>query len=101
VSAELWVYERSEALPYEAMTIFAIVLLNALMAYIQEFRAEQALAALRQMSAARTDVVRDGRRQSVAAAELVPGDIILIAEGHTVPADARLSRSPCKQRRQT
>ena len=97
VSAGLWLYERNGVLPYEAMTILAIVLLNALMGYFQQSRAEQALAALRRMSAAQANVIRDGRRQSVAAAELVPGDIILIAEGDTVPADARLIQSVALQ----
>ena len=47
-------------LPYEGMAIFAIVLLNAVMGYVQQARAEQAVAALRQMSAAQANVVRDG-----------------------------------------
>jgi Ca2+-transporting ATPase len=93
ISAVLWLYERDSAWPYEATAIFAIVLLNALMGYIQQSRAEQALAALRQMSAAQAEVIRDGARQSIPAAELVPGDIILIEEGDTVPADARLIQS--------
>src|SRR5687767_2588827 len=46
ISAGLWVYERDSALPYEAMAIFSVVLLNALMGYLQEARAEQAVAAL-------------------------------------------------------
>lgn len=90
VSAGLWLYERETALPYEAMAIFAIVLLNALMGYFQQARAEQAVAALRQMSAAHASVVRDGERRSIPAADLVPGDVILVEEGDTVPADARL-----------
>ena len=97
VSAGLWLYERDSALPYEAMAIFAIVLLNALMGYVQEARAEQAVAALRQMSAAHANVIRDGERQSIPASELVPGDIILIEEGDTVPADARLIQSTALQ----
>jgi P-type Ca2+ transporter type 2C len=97
ISAVLWLYERESALPYEAMAIFAIVLLNALMGYFQQFRAEQAVAALRQMSAADASVVRDGARQSVPAIELVPGDVILVEEGDTVPADARLIRSTALQ----
>ena len=75
------------------MAIFAVVLLNAIMGYVQEARAEQAVAALRQMSAAHANVIRDGERQSVPAAEVVPGDIILIEEGDTIPADARLIQS--------
>jgi Ca2+-transporting ATPase len=90
VSAVLWLYERESALPYEAMAISAIVLLNGVMGYIQQARAEQAVAALQQISAAHANVVRDGAPQSIAAAEIVPGDIVLIEEGDTVPADARL-----------
>ena len=97
VSAGLWLYERDTALPYEAIAILAIVLLNALMGYVQEARAEQAVAALRQMSAAQASVIRDGEPQSVPAAELVPGDIILIEEGDTIPADARLIQSTALQ----
>lgn len=97
VSAGLWLYERGSALPYEAMAIFAIVLLNALIGYLQQARAEQAVAALRQMSAAQARVVRDGVQQSVQAAELVPGDIILVEEGDTVPADARVIQSSALQ----
>src|SRR5678815_5224827 len=74
ISAGLWLYERESALPYEAMAILAVVILNAIMGYIQESRAEQALAALRQMSAAHATVIRDGVRQSMPAAELVRGD---------------------------
>ena len=90
VSAVLWLYERESTLPYEAMVIFAIVLLNGVMGYVQEARAEQAVAALQQISAAHANVVSDGARQSIPAAEIVPGDIVLIEEGDTVPADARL-----------
>jgi Ca2+-transporting ATPase len=93
ISATLWLLERDSALPYEAIAILAVVLLNAIMGYLQQMRAEQAVAALRQMSAARANVVRDGTRQSIPAAELVPGDVILIEEGDTIPADARLIHS--------
>jgi P-type Ca2+ transporter type 2C len=97
ISAGLWLYERESALPYEAIAIFAVVLLNAIMGYIQQSRAEQAVAALRQMSAAHANVIRDGARQSITATEVVPGDIILIEEGDTVPADARLIQSTALQ----
>jgi Ca2+-transporting ATPase len=90
ISTGLWVYERDSALPYEAMAILAVVILNAVMGHIQQSRAERAVAALRQMSAAHASVVRDGGRHRIPAAELVPGDIILIEEGDTIPADARL-----------
>ncbi len=97
ISTVLWLYERESALPYEAMAIFAVVLLNAIMGYIQQSRAEEAVAALRQMSAAHANVIRDGERQSIPATELVPGDIILIEEGDTIPADARLIQETALQ----
>ena len=97
ISAALWVVERDAALPYEAIAIFAVVLLNATMGYVQESRAEAAVAALRAMSAADAAVIRGGERRSVPAAEIVPGDIILIEEGDTIPADGRLIESAALQ----
>ena len=97
ISAALWLVERESALPYEAIAIFAVVLLNAIMGYVQESRAESAVAALRQMAAAHAHVIREGERQSVAATEIVPGDIIVIEEGDTIPADARLIQSTALQ----
>jgi len=93
ISAALWLFERDEALPYEAIAIFAVVLLNAVMGYVQESRAESAIAALRKMSAGQAKVIRAGKRRNVPAAEVVAGDIILIEEGDTIPADARLIHS--------
>ncbi len=97
ISAALWLYEREAALPYEAIAILAVVLLNAVMGYVQQARAERAVAALRQMSAAQAKVIRGGERQTILAAEVVPGDIILVEEGDTVPADARLIESTALQ----
>src|SRR5918999_2213633 len=97
ISAGLWLVELESALPYEAIAILAVVLLNAIMGYVQQSRAEEAVAALRQMSAAHANVIRDGARQSIPAAEVVPGDIILIEEGDRVPADARLIQSTALQ----
>jgi P-type Ca2+ transporter type 2C len=97
VSVGLWAYERDSALPYEGLAIFAIVLLNGILGYVQESRAERAVAALRAMSAAEAGVVRDGERRSVPASELVPGDVILVEEGDTIPADARLIQSTALQ----
>jgi Ca2+-transporting ATPase len=71
--------------------------LNALMGYLQEARAESAVAALRQMAAAQAHVIRDGERQSVPAAGVVPGDIILLEEGDRIPADARLIQGTALQ----
>jgi Ca2+-transporting ATPase len=93
ISAALWLYEGDSALPYEAIAILSVVVLNAVMGYMQESRAESAVAALRQMAAARAQVIRDGERQNVRAVEVVPGDILVIEEGDTIPADARLIES--------
>jgi Ca2+-transporting ATPase len=60
ISAGLWLSERESSLPYEALTIFAVVLLNAVMGYVKESRAESAVAALREMAAAQAHVIRDG-----------------------------------------
>src|SRR5690606_35775508 len=97
VSAALWLYQRDSAMPYEAIAILAIVLLNAVMGYLQQSRAEMAVAALRQMSAAHADVIRDGERQTVPATELVPGDLVVIEEGDTIPADARVIEATALQ----
>ncbi|MEO5823663.1 MAG: cation-translocating P-type ATPase [Vicinamibacteraceae bacterium] len=97
ISAGLWAYERDAALPFEALAIFAVVVLNATMGYLQESRAEAAVAALRAMSAADATVIRNGERRSIPAAEIVAGDIVLIEEGDTIPADARLVESAALQ----
>jgi len=90
ISAGLWAYERDADLPYEAIAILAVVVLNACLGYVQQARAEAAVAALRAMSAADAAVLRNGDRRSIPAAEIVPGDIILIEAGDTIPADGRL-----------
>jgi len=97
ISAGLWVVERDAPLPYEAVAILAVVLLNATMGYVQEARAEAAVAALRAMSAADATVMRSGERRRVPATEIVPGDIIVVEEGDTIPADARLIESVALQ----
>src|SRR5262249_9853144 len=91
ISMAVWLYERDSALPYEAIAILSIVVLNGVLGYLQETRAERAVAALRAMSAAHATVVRDENRKQVPASQLVPGDILLIEEGDTIPADARLT----------
>lgn len=70
ISTVLWLLERDTALPYEAIAILAVVILNTLMGYTQQSRAEQAVAALRQVSAARANVIREGQRQSIVATEI-------------------------------
>ncbi|HEX7794130.1 MAG TPA: cation-translocating P-type ATPase [Vicinamibacterales bacterium] len=97
ISFLLWMYERDSALPYEAIAIGAVVVLNAVLGFIQEERAESAIAALRQMAAAHAHVTRDGEPTTVPATEVVPGDILLIEEGDTVSADARVIHSTALQ----
>lgn len=90
ISASLWAFERDAALPYEALAILAVVLINATLGHVQQSRAESAVAALRAMAAPGATVVRDTTRQTISASLLVPGDILLLEEGNLVAADARL-----------
>ncbi len=76
----------------DAGVIVAVVVINALIGFVQEGKAEQALEAVRAMLASHAIVLRDGRRLEIDAAELVPGDIVLLASGDRVPADLRLLR---------
>ncbi|RSX50105.1 cation-translocating P-type ATPase [Bifidobacterium callimiconis] len=96
ISLIAWFIERSanpaeaEALPFDCIVIVLILVLNAVLGYAQEAKAEQAVAALSRMAAAHATVLRDGHPVSVPTAEVVPGDIVLLAEGDTVAADGRL-----------
>jgi Ca2+-transporting ATPase len=74
----------------DATAILAIVFLNGLLGFVQEFRAERSLAALRKMSVATARVCRDGVIQSIPARELVRGDLLHLEAGDRIPADARL-----------
>ena len=90
ISAALWFYEQSAALPYEAIAILAIVVLNAVIGFVQQSRAEAAVSALRATTAPQARVLRDGSALQVPSSELVPGDVVLIEAGDQVPADARV-----------
>ena len=74
----------------EAAAILAIVVLNAALGIIQERRAEEALAALKKLTAPEAQVLRDGHRVSVPGRELVPGDMVFLEAGNYIPADVRL-----------
>ncbi|GLK52281.1 cation-translocating P-type ATPase [Maricaulis virginensis] len=74
----------------DAAAIAAIILLNAALGFIQEWRAERALDALRRMLAPTSTVIRDGRRQEIDRGDLVPGDIVCLKRGDRTPADIRL-----------
>ena len=74
----------------EASVIMAIVLLNAIIGVVQESKAEEALAALKKMTAPNSNVVRDGARVTIPSRELAPGDVVIMEAGNYVPADLRL-----------
>ncbi len=74
----------------EAIAITVIVLFAVILGFVQEYRAERAIEALREMAAPVATVIRDGREKRVPARELVPGDVILLAMGNMVPCDVRL-----------
>lgn len=74
----------------DAIAIFAIVLINAIIGLVQEYRAEKAMAALKQMASPTVRVRRNGKPEEIDAKNLVPGDIIFIESGSKVTADARL-----------
>ncbi|MDH5736364.1 MAG: cation-translocating P-type ATPase, partial [Gammaproteobacteria bacterium] len=79
--------------PQDTIAILVIIFLNALIGTVQEYRAERAVAALREMAAPDALVMRDGETLTMAAAELVTGDIVLLETGNIVPADCRLLES--------
>jgi Ca2+-transporting ATPase len=70
--------------------IFAVVILNAIIGYFQEYKAEESVRALRRMVVPKAKVIRDGREKEIRSEELVPGDIVLLASGTRVPADLRI-----------
>ncbi|MGH7948742.1 MAG: cation-transporting P-type ATPase, partial [Candidatus Binataceae bacterium] len=76
--------------PEDTIAIVVIVVLNAVLGFVQEYRAERAVAALKQMAAPTARVRRAGSIHTIAAPELVPGDIVLLEAGNVMPADLRL-----------
>ncbi|MCD2493244.1 cation-translocating P-type ATPase [Lacrimispora sp. NSJ-141] len=74
----------------DVIIIMAVVIINAVLGVVQENKAEKAIAALQEIAAATSKVVRDGRQKTVKSEELVPGDIIILEAGDAVPADARI-----------
>jgi calcium-translocating P-type ATPase len=77
----------------DAGVIAAVVLVNAVVSFVQEGKAERALGAIRDLISPHAKVLRDGKRQTIAVAGLVPGDIIVLEAGDRVPADARILRA--------
>ena len=85
-----WWVEGSVGWPVDAIVIAAVVLLNGVIGHVQEAKAQNAVAALARMTAATAGVLRDGKPQRVPSAALVRGDVLVLAEGDAVGADARL-----------
>jgi magnesium-transporting ATPase (P-type) len=77
----------------DAAVIFVVVLINAIVGFVQEGKAERALGAIRDMIAPHAVVLRDGARRTISVPELVPGDIVMLEAGDRVPADLRLLRA--------
>jgi Ca2+-transporting ATPase len=74
----------------DAATIAAIVFLNAIVGFVQEYRSEKAMEAMKQLTAPKARVLRDGKELMIPSREIVPGDIVLLEAGDRIPADARL-----------
>lgn len=77
----------------DAIVIAAILILNAALGFIQEYRAEKAIEALKKLSSPRAKVIRDGKEKIIDASDIVPGDVLLLEEGEKIPADARIFES--------
>ena len=82
--------EGGEALPFDAIVIVLILIVNAVLGYIQESKAEEAVEALSQMTAPQTNVLRDGKIARINTVDVVPGDMVVLGEGDSIPADGRL-----------
>jgi magnesium-transporting ATPase (P-type) len=85
-----WTAEGASGVPIDALVIGGVIVLNAAIGFVQENRAENAVAALQAVTAARSTVLRDGALLTVQSSELVRGDILVLAEGDAVGADGRL-----------
>jgi len=77
----------------EAITIIAIIILNAILGFVQEYKTEKTMEALKGLSAPVARVIRDGRKQTIPAKYVVPGDVILLEAGDRVPADAIINEA--------
>ena len=93
ISVIAWAVEGTEGVPIDAVVILIIVVANAALGFAQEARAEQAVAALQKMSETGATVIRDGKQQVIASRDLVRGDLLVLGEGDSVGADARLVRA--------
>jgi len=93
VGISLIVAQRRGESPVEAVVISIIVIFNAVFGFVQEYRSEQALEALKKLAAHKATVIREGEVQDIYARELVPGDLVILEMGDYIPADIRVSES--------
>ncbi len=93
VALAAWLIEGREGWPMDAIVIAVVVVLNALLGWVQEAKARSAVAALARMTQATSGVVRDGQLLRIPSAALVLGDVLVLAEGDAVGADARLAET--------
>jgi len=90
IATGVWALDGRHGWPIDAVVIGLVVVLNAVLGLLQEAKADHAVAALARMTAVTSSVLRDGRIQRIPSADLVRGDLLLLAEGDAVGADARL-----------
>jgi Ca2+-transporting ATPase len=90
ISVLTWAIEGAHGVPFESIVIAVILVGNALLGYVQEAKAEQAVIALQRIASPMSTVVRGGVQVRIATAEVVPGDVLMLAEGDAVGADGRL-----------
>ncbi|RLE26157.1 MAG: cation-translocating P-type ATPase, partial [Actinobacteria bacterium] len=90
ISLMAWAFDGAEEAPIEAIVIAVIVIANAIIGYWQEAKATKAVEALQEMAATKATVMRDGIASSIPNTQLVPGDVVLFAEGDAIGADCRL-----------
>src|SRR5712691_1880000 len=90
ISASLGVLQGQNEDLYDAVLIIVIVIMNAILGFVQEYRAERSLEALKSLAAPKAHVLREGGVVAVPSRELVPGEVVILAAGDRVPADARL-----------
>src|SRR2546425_491591 len=90
ISATLGLLQGETADLYDAVLIIVIVIMNAILGFVQEYRAERSLEALKSLAAPKAHVLREGGIVAVPSRELVPGEVVVLAAGDRVPADARL-----------
>src|SRR3989442_5729967 len=90
ISASLGVLQGQNEDLYDAVLIIVIVIMNAILGFVQEYRSERSLEALKSLAAPKAHVLREGGVVAVPSRELVPGEVVVLAAGDRVPADARL-----------